>query len=100
MPAATLSLPVEEVVRRLVDDLRSFGESISEGVRLDHSTRDALASSVARLAAAGAKQPAGEEAARMLLRDLLSCALPYATPRGRPTMKQLSSSELQRLFIA
>ena len=100
VPAATLSLPVEEVVRRLVDDLRSFGESISEGVRLDHSTRDALASSVARLAAAGAKQPAGEEAARMLLRDLLSCALPYATPRGRPTMKQLSSSELQRLFIA
>jgi len=100
VPAATLSLPVEEVVHRLVDDLRSFGESVSEGVRLDHSTRDALASSVARLAAAGAKQPAGEEAARMLLRDLLSCDLPYATPRGRPTMKQLSSSELQRLFIA
>ena len=100
VPAFTQSLPVEAVVCRLVDDLRAFGESSAEGFRLDHSTRDALASSVARLAAAGAKQPAGEEAARMLLRDLLSCGLPYATPRGRPTMKQLSQSELQRFFTA
>ena len=100
VPAATLSLPVEEVVHRLVDDLRSFGESSSESVRLDHSTRDALASSVARLAAAGAKLPAGEESARMLLHDLLSCDLPYSTARGRPTMTQLSPSELQRRFTS
>lgn len=100
VPAATISLPVEEVVHRLVDDLRSLGESVSGDVKLDHSSRDALASSVARLAAAGAKQPAGEEAARMLLSDLLSCDLPYATPRGRPTMKQLSPSELHRFFTS
>ena len=98
VPAAAVSLPVEEVVRRLVDDLRSFGESSSDGAKLDQSTRNALASSVARLAAAGAKLPEGEEAAQMVLQDLLSCDLPYSTPRGRPTITQLSPSELQRRF--
>jgi DNA mismatch repair protein MutL len=98
VPADASSLPVEEVVNRLVDDLKSAAESPSPGLQLDRSTREALASAVSRLAAAGARLPPGEEAAQMLLRELLACNLPYATPRGRPTMTQLSPGELQRRF--
>ncbi|MEI6376140.1 MAG: DNA mismatch repair endonuclease MutL [bacterium] len=96
VPADASSLPVMEIVVRLVDELRSLGEAPS----LDKTGREALASSVARLAAAGARMPAGEEAARMLLLDLLSCDLPYATPKGRPTMSQISPGELTRRFTA
>ena len=100
VPADAVLLPVEEVVRRLVDDLRSLGESAAGSTTLDHSTREALAASVGRLAAVGAKLPGSEEASLMFLKDLLSCELPYATPRGRPTMTQLSPGELQRRFRA
>jgi len=96
VPADASSLPVMEIVVRLVDELRSLGEAPS----LDKIGREALAASVARLAAAGARMPAGEEAARMLLLDLLSCDLPYATPKGRPTMSQISPGELTRRFTA
>jgi DNA mismatch repair ATPase MutL len=96
VPAEASALPVGEVVHRLVDDLRLIGESPT----LEHSSREALASSVARLAAAGGKLPSGEEAAQMLLRELLASDLPYATPKGRPTMSQLSPGELQRRFTA
>jgi len=96
VPADASSLPVMEIVTRLVDELRSLGEVPS----LDKTGREALAASVARLAAAGARMPAGEEAARMLLLDLLSCDLPYATPKGRPTMSQISPGELTRRFTA
>lgn len=96
IPAAAANLPVAEVVAGLVDDLRKISESPS----LDSLPREALASSVSRLAAAGARLPAGEEAARMLLRELLSCDLPYVTPGGRPTMSQMSPGELARRFTA
>ncbi len=96
VPAAAATLQVLEIVVRLMDELRSLGEAPS----LDHAGREALAASVSRLAATGARVPVGEEAARMLLRDLLACDLPYATPMGRPTMSQLSPGDLQRRFSA
>jgi len=96
VPADAADLPVMEVVIRLVDELRTQSDSSA----LDQGTRETLASSVSRLAAAGAKLPGGEESARMLLRDLLACNLPYATPKGRPTISQLSPGELARRFSA
>lgn len=96
VPADASALPVMEIVVRLVDELRTLADT----PMLDNSGREALAASVSRLAAAGARLPSGEEAARMLLRDLLACALPYATPKGRPTMSQLSPGELARRFSA
>jgi DNA mismatch repair ATPase MutL len=36
----------------------------------------------------------------MLLNDLLVCELPYATPKGRPTMSQMAPGELARRFQA
>jgi len=96
VPAAVSLLPVMEIVVRLVDELRTLGDS----PELDRYGREALASSVSRLAASGARMPSGEVGAVMLLRELLACDLPYATPAGRPTMTQISSGELQRRFMA
>ena len=96
VPADATDLPAMELVIRLMDELRTQVDSSA----LDQGTRETLAASVSRLAAAGAKLPAGEESARMLLRDLLACNLPYATPKGRPTMSQLSPGELARRFSA
>ena len=96
IPAEAASLPVMEIATRLLDELRALPDSPT----LDHSSRETLAATVSRLAAAGGRLPSGEEGARMLLRDLMACELPYATPKGRPTMSQLSPGELSRRFMA
>ena len=96
IPSATSDLPVPEIVIRLIDDLRTLRESPV----LDAKGKEALAASVSRLAAAGARLPSGEEAAGLLLKDLLACDLPYATPKGRPTIVQIAPGELQRKFQA
>ncbi len=96
IPAAAASLPVMEIVIRLVDELRTLAETPT----LDLPGREALAASVSRLAAAGARLPSGEEGGRMLLRDLLDCNHPYVTPKGRPTMSQMAPGELSRRFTA
>jgi DNA mismatch repair protein MutL len=96
IPADTSALPVAEIVGRLVDEIRTLEDSPN----LDHQGKEVLAASVARLVAVGARLPAGEEAAQLLLRELLSCELPYATPKGRPTINQLGRGELQRRFTA
>jgi len=96
LPADVSDLPVMEIVVRLVDELRTLADAPT----LDAGGREVLAASVSRLAAVGARLPEGEHAARILLRDLLACTLPYATPKGRPTMSQLSPGELARRFTA
>ena len=96
IPADAAHLPVAEIVVRLIDDLRTSGDSPSSA----SINRESLASSVSRLAAAGAKLPSGETAAQLLLRELLACELPYATPQGRPTMSQISPGEVARRFSA
>lgn len=96
IPADAAFLPVMEIVIRLVDELRTLAETPT----LDLPGREALAASVSRLAAAGARLPSGEEGARMLLRDLLACDHPYVTPKGRPTMSQMAPGELSRRFTA
>jgi DNA mismatch repair protein MutL len=96
IPADVSDLSVMEIVVRLVDELRTLADAPT----LDAGGREVLAASVSRLAAVGARLPEGEHAARILLRDLLACTLPYATPKGRPTMSQLSPGELARRFTA
>ena len=58
---------------------------------------DSLAKSVSALAAIGGFSYE-ENRARQLVRELLRCDLPYASPRGHPTMIQWSFSELERKF--
>jgi DNA mismatch repair protein MutL len=96
VPSAASDFPVHETVIRLIDDLRTLRESPV----LDAKGKEALAASVSRLAAAGARLPSGDEAAGLLLKDLLACDLPYATPKGRPTIVQMAPGELQRKFQA
>jgi DNA mismatch repair protein MutL len=96
IPADAVALPILDILVRLVDELRTCEDSTS----LDQKAKEAIASSVGHLAAVGAHMPAGEEAAQLLLRELLSCDLPYSTPKGRPTMSQLGSRELVRRFTA
>ena len=59
--------------------------------------REALARSVSRLSAAEHLVD-DEDRARRLVRELLDCELPYASPFGRPTMIQFSFAELARKF--
>ena len=96
VPADAATLPVMEIVVRLVDELRTLAEAPA----LDLQGREALASTVSRIAAAGASLPDGPEAALMLLRQLLAAELPYVTPKGRPTLVQIAPGELQRRFSA
>lgn len=58
---------------------------------------DALVRSVSRYAALDSFSYE-ESRARRLVRELLGCELPYACPRGRPTMIQWSFAELERKF--
>jgi DNA mismatch repair protein MutL len=52
-----------------------------------------------RLAAVGARgEKCRGDAARVLLEELFACDLPYCTPGGRPTLVQISLSELARKF--
>ena len=52
-----------------------------------------------RLARVGSRGgPCRGEAVRVLLEELFTCDLPYCTPEGKPTLVQLSLSELGRKF--
>ena len=59
--------------------------------------REALARSVAAMAAGG-RVGEGASGALRLIGELLRCELPYASPTGRPTMIQFSFAELDRRF--
>jgi DNA mismatch repair protein MutL len=96
LPSEADGFTAGEIVIRLVDELRTLADTPT----LDSIAREALSACVSRLAAAGGRHPSGEEGARMLLRDLLACELPYATPKGRPTMSQMAPGELKRRFTA
>lgn len=94
LPSMLADLSVTELFHQLIDELKK--EKSAEKNRT--LMQEALARSVSHMAAAAKKLPPGEEPATRLMRDLLRSPLPYATPRGRPTMIQLSMVELQRKF--
>ncbi len=84
-------------------DIRATLLDICEALRASGSlgqptvAADSLARSVSALAATRgfAYEPSR---ARALIRELLRCELPYAGPRGHPTMIQWSFAELERKF--
>ncbi|MCX6968898.1 MAG: DNA mismatch repair endonuclease MutL [Verrucomicrobia bacterium] len=79
----------------LLDICESLRASGSLGNRT--LATDALARSVSVLAAMDGFAYEESRAAK-LVRELLTCELPYASPRGHPTMIQWSFSELERKF--
>jgi DNA mismatch repair protein MutL len=80
-------------IRQLVDELRSMTTTTSR-LRMGE---DVIAKTVCRHAIKAnddLRQPEVEK----LLKDLMSCDLPYCCPHGRPTMIQIGYGELEKKF--
>ena len=82
-----------QFMRKVIDDLKSAGNSTS-AMRLGE---DVIAKSVCRHAVK-ANDPLRYPEVEKLIRDLLDCDLPYCCPHGRPTMIQISLTELEKKF--
>jgi DNA mismatch repair protein MutL len=82
-----------QFMRQVIDDLKSAGNSAS-AMRLGE---EMIAKTVCRHAVK-ANDPLRYPEVEKLIRDLLDCDLPYCCPHGRPTMIQISLTELEKKF--
>ena len=82
-----------QFMRKVIDDLKSAGNSTSP-MRLGE---EMIAKTVCRHAVK-ANDPLRYPEIEKLIRDLLECDLPYCCPHGRPTMIQISLTELEKKF--
>jgi DNA mismatch repair protein MutL len=80
-------------IRQLVDELRSMTTTTSR-LRMGE---DVIAKTVCRHAIK-ANDDLRRPEVENLLRDLMSCELPYCCPHGRPTMIQIGYGELEKKF--
>ena len=80
-------------IRHLVDELRSMTTTTSR-LRMGE---DAIAKTVCRHAIK-ANDDLRRPEVEKLLKDLMSCELPYCCPHGRPTMIQIGYGELEKKF--
>ena len=82
-----------QFMRKVIDDLKSASNTAS-AMRLGE---EMIAKSVCRHAVK-ANDPLRYPEVEKLIRDLLDCDLPYCCPHGRPTMIQISLTELEKKF--
>lgn len=82
-----------QLVRDIIDELRQTSEKTSK-LRLGE---DVIATTVCRHAVKANDYLREPELVR-LIQDLLACELPYCCPHGRPTMIQISYTELEKKF--
>ncbi len=82
-----------QFMRTVIDDLKSASRT-SSPLRLGE---DMIATTVCRHAVK-ANDPLRYPEIEKLIQDLLACELPYCCPHGRPTMIQISHSELEKKF--
>ena len=82
-----------QFMRKVIDDLKSASDR-SSPLRLGE---DMIASTVCRHAVK-ANDPLRYLEVEKLIQDLLDCDLPYCCPHGRPTMIQISNTELEKKF--
>ncbi len=80
-------------IRQLVDELRSMTTTTSR-LRMGE---DVIAKTVCHHAIK-ANDDLRRPEVEKLLRDLMSCELPYCCPHGRPTMIQIGYGELEKKF--
>ena len=80
-------------IRQLVDELRSMTTTTSR-LRMGE---DVIAKTVCRHAIKANDDLRLPEVEK-LLKDLMSCELPYCCPHGRPTMIQIGYGELEKKF--
>ena len=93
LPAFLNALDPAQFMSKVIDDLRSVSNS-SSAMRMGE---EMIAKTVCRHAVK-ANDPLGYLEIEKLIGDLLDCDLPYCCPHGRPTMIQISLSELERKF--
>ena len=99
VPSIAVEVPVATLLQQLVHDFQQEeSKSFLKEEKRIHAVEETLARSVSGMVAQAQKWPEGEAAALMLMRDLFRCQLPYSTPTGKPTMIQLSQTELRRKF--
>jgi DNA mismatch repair protein MutL len=84
---------VGQLFRNIVDEVRQTGEQ----VHVRRLTEDRIATTVCRHAVK-ARDPLRGAELRGLLEQLHRCDLPFTCPHGRPTMIQLSYTELEKKF--
>jgi DNA mismatch repair protein MutL len=82
-----------QFMRKVIDDLKSASER-SSPLRLGE---EMIAKTVCRHAVK-ANDPLRYLEVEKLIQDLLACDLPYCCPHGRPTMIQISNTELEKKF--
>ena len=92
LPAALAGRDARATLLDICESLRASGSLGNHSL-----ATDSLARSVSALAAITGFAY-DENRAAQLVRELLRCELPYAGPRGHPTMIQWSFSELERKF--
>jgi DNA mismatch repair protein MutL len=93
LPGFLSVLDAAQFMRKVIDDLKSAGNSTSP-MRLGE---EMIAKTVCRHAVK-ANDPLRYPEIEKLVRDLLDCDLPYCCPHGRPTMIQISLTELEKKF--
>ncbi|MCH2063370.1 MAG: DNA mismatch repair endonuclease MutL [Roseibacillus sp.] len=92
MPVLLKAADPRSLLLDLVDELVNSAEGRSGRVL----AFEKFAGELARVGARGER--CRVELAQSLLNELFACDQPYCTPGGRPTLIQLSSSELRRKF--
>ncbi len=93
LPTFTKVKDARQFALDVIDQLKRSGESINT-VRLGE---DVIAKTVCRHAVKANDRLQEPELAQ-LLEDLRSCTMPYTCPHGRPTLIELSASELEKKF--
>lgn len=93
LPTFLKSDDPERFIHQVIDELRGASRQTSK-MRLGE---DMVATTVCRHAVK-ANDPLHSAELEKLLRDLLVCEMPYCCPHGRPTLIQISYTELERKF--
>jgi len=93
LPPYFATANLAQTFRDIIDELRQMGEE----VHARRLSEDRIATTVCRHAVKAHDPLRGEEL-RGLLQQLHQCELPYTCPHGRPTMIQISYTELEKKF--
>ena len=93
LPSFLKSDDPEGFLQELIDEIRASSERMSK-LRLGE---DMIATTVCRHAVK-ANDLLHDREMEKLLEDLLDCDMPFCCPHGRPTLIQISFSELERKF--
>ncbi len=93
LPVALAELPPKEILAEIAAELDRPGPKKG----LDPWRREVVARAAAQAAARAWRIP-DRRAAEAAMADLARCAMPYASPRGRPVMILTTYGELDRRF--